>query len=73
MKVFNASLKHKDPVHTLIYLDKGFKIDEQSMHVDSTNLFSRLVVILEWSDILSHCFKYKCTLFSTLQFKDSAI
>ena len=48
MKVLDASL---------IYLKKGIKIDQRSMHVDLTTSFSRLVVILEWFDIMSHGFQ----------------
>ena len=64
-------MKHKDQVCTLIYLKKGIKIDKQSVHIDCINLVSR-PVILERSDILSHCFKYERTLSFTLLFKHSA-
>ena len=72
MNALDVPLKHRDQVYTLIYQKKGIKIDEQLMHVDLTTLFSRLM-ILERSEILTHCFKFELFLFSTLISKDLSI
>ena len=72
MKVLNVSVKHKDQV-SIFYLKKGIKMNKQLMQVDSITLFSKLVVILEKSDILCHCFRYELTQFPTSLFKHSVL
>ena len=46
MKVLDISLKHKYQVSTLIYLKRGLKIGQQMIHIHSTTLLSRLVVVI---------------------------
>jgi len=71
-KVFlDVVLKKKDQVKTLERLQKGFLVDKKEVFMDSTRLFSRLIVLVERTSEMEPFFSYELTPLPTSLFKDS--
>ena len=70
VNVLDVSLKRSDQVHTLIKLQKGISIRHQTVHLDNSHLFSRLIVLTEMSENVSVYFQDELTSIPTSLFKD---
>ena len=55
---------------TLLNLKKGVKIEGNTVHVDPTILFSRLLIQVEWSEDMKAYFSYELTQIPTSLFKE---
>ena len=70
LNVTEASIKRSNHIKSLVDLKPGIQVDQQKMNIDSTILFSRLIVIVQREEDMSLYFKYKLTAFPTSLFKD---
>ena len=66
----DISLKRSDQVKTLLNLKKGVKIGGDTVHVDPTIPFSRLLIQVERSEDMKAYFSYELTQIPTSLFKD---
>ena len=66
----DISLKHSDQVKTLLNLKNGVKIEGDTVHVDPTILFSRLLIQVERSEDMKAYFSYELTQIPSSLFKD---
>ena len=64
------SLKRSDQVKTLLNLKNGVKIEGDTVHVDPTILFSRLLIQVERSEDMKAYFSYELTQIPSSLFKD---
>ncbi len=70
VSIAQASLKRKDQVKSLNHLQPGIQIDKEKCQINPTNLFSRLIAIIQREEDLSPYFCYELTTFPRSLFKD---
>ncbi len=70
VSIAQSSLKKKDQVKSLNHLQPGIQVNKESVKINPTNLFSRLIAIIQREEDLSPYFCYKLTAFPTSLFKD---
>ena len=63
-------MKRKDVVKPLANLVDGVKLGKSSAHIDSTALFTRLLVLVERADDMAPYFQYELTQFPSSLFQD---
>ena len=66
----DASIKRKDKVSTLVTLNKPVIVGGEKVHIDSSALFSRLVLIVERNFDIEPYFKYELAQMPTALFND---
>ena len=63
-------IKKRDTVKSLAHLHKGVSVDGETIHVNCSNLFNRLIVLAERQPDVSSFFAYELTPFPCSLFKD---
>ena len=71
ISVSAASVPSSKKIRSLIRLSKAVKINNETVHIDPTALFMRLIVLVDRADDMSKYFHYELTPIPCSLFKDS--
>ena len=71
--VANAAIKRSDQVRTLDHLRPGILVDKKKIHINPTQLFTRLIGIVQREDDMAPFFNYELTSIPTSLFKNNSL
>ena len=73
VSAIDASIKRSDQVRSLDHLHPGIELDKKKVHVNPTQLFSRLIAIVQREEDMVPFFNYELTTIPTSLFKDNGL